>query len=122
MSQQTLPLDEEREVWSVSEIMEETRWALESAFNGIWVRGEVTSFRAVHSGHWYFSLKDDSAVLPVAMFRGDNRSVPFELEEGLEITACGNLTLYAPRLLRCGAFEARRRLPASRRWRARDPS
>jgi len=96
MNQQTLPLDEEREVWTVSEILEETRWALEHAFSGIWVRGEVTSFRAVHSGHWYFGLKDDNAVLPVAMFRGDNRSVPFELEEGLEVTACGNLTLYAP--------------------------
>jgi len=96
MSQQTLPLDEGREVWTVSEILEETRWALENAFSGIWVRGEVTSFRAVHSGHWYFGLKDENAVLPVAMFRGDNRSVPFKLEEGLEVTACGNLTLYAP--------------------------
>ncbi len=96
MSQQSLPLDEEREVWTVSEILDETRGALENAFSGIWVRGEVTGFRAVHSGHWYFGLKDDSAVLPVAMFRGDNRSVPFELEEGLEVTACGNLTLYAP--------------------------
>jgi len=95
MSQQTLPLDEEREVWTVSEILEETRWALENAFNGIWVRGEITGFRPVRSGHWYFSLKDDKAVLPVAMFRGDNRSVPFELEEGLEVTACGHLTLYA---------------------------
>ncbi len=95
MSQQTLPLDEEREVWTVSEILEETRWALENAFSGIWVRGEVTGFRDVRSGHWYFGLKDDSAVLPVAMFRGDNRSVPFELEEGLEVTACGTLTLYA---------------------------
>ena len=95
MNQQTLPLDEERQVWTVSEILEETRWALESAFNGIWVRGEVTGLRAVHSGHWYFGLKDDKAVLPVAMFRGDNRSVPFELKEGLEVTACGHLTLYA---------------------------
>lgn len=96
MSQPSLPRDEEREVWTVSEILDETRWALENAFSGIWVRGEVTGFRDVRSGHWYFGLKDDSAVLPVAMFRGDNRSVPFELEEGLEVTACGNLTLYAP--------------------------
>ncbi len=96
MSQQTLPLDEEREIWTVSEILEETRWALENAFNGIWVRGEVTSLRALRSGHWYFSLKDNDGVLPVAMFRGDNRSVPFELEEGLEVTARGHLTLYAP--------------------------
>ena len=36
MNQQTLPLDEERQVWPVSEILEETRWALESAFNGTW--------------------------------------------------------------------------------------
>lgn len=96
MSQQQLPLEGERQIWSVSEILEETRWALEKAFNGIWVRGEVTGLRALRSGHWYFGLKDDDAVLPVAMFRGDNRSVPFELEEGLEVTACGNLTLYAP--------------------------
>ena len=61
MSQQTLPLDDEREIWSVSEILDETRWALESAFNDIWVRGEVTS------GSFAPSLKKNiaRAYLPV---------------------------------------------------------
>jgi exodeoxyribonuclease VII large subunit len=96
MTQTSLPLDDAREVFTVSEILAETRWALESTFTGLWVRGEVTGLKALRSGHWYFGLKDENAVLPVAMFRGDNRRVPFDLEEGMEVTASGRLTIYEP--------------------------
>lgn len=94
------PMDSER-VWTVSELLAEVRGGLEATFPTVWVRGEISGLRRQASGHWYFNLKDDSAVLNVAMFRGDNIAVPFELEDGLEITAMGRLTLYE----RAGRFQ-----------------
>jgi len=96
MSQGSLPLDGEREIFTVSEILSETRWALENTFTGIWVRGEITGVSRARSGHWYFQLKDDQAVLPTAMFRSDAMHLPFELQDGIEVLACGRLSLYEP--------------------------
>lgn len=84
----------EREVWSVGEIVSDVRFALENTYPAVWVRGEISNLRRQASGHWYFNLKDETAVLGAAMFRGDNVAVPFDPEDGLEVTALGRLTLY----------------------------
>lgn len=81
-------------VWTVSEIVGATRELLEEIFPEVLVRGEVSNFRAPVSGHWYFALKDDAAVLSVAMFARENAAVPFEVEEGMELVAGGRLTVY----------------------------
>jgi len=81
-------------VWTVGEIVGATRDLLEEIFPDVLVRGEVSNFRAPVSGHWYFALKDDVAVLSVAMFARENTAVPFEVEEGMELVAGGRLTVY----------------------------
>ncbi|HEX2022678.1 MAG TPA: exodeoxyribonuclease VII large subunit, partial [Candidatus Thermoplasmatota archaeon] len=64
-----------------------------------WVRGEVSGFKRHASGHWYFSLKDDGAVLAAAMFRGANARVRFLPEEGMEVLARGRVSVYGDRSL-----------------------
>ena len=91
----------ERRVWSVSALVTAAREMLEEAWPFAWVRGEVTGFRVPASGHWYFDLKDEKAVLRTVMFRGANRSVPFRVENGLELIAGGNITIYKER----GSFQ-----------------
>jgi len=86
-----------RRVWSVGEIVGLSKEILEEAFNTVLVRGEVSSLHQHGSGHWYFKLKDEDAVLDVAMFRGANREVAFSIEDGLEVIAGGRLTIYPPR-------------------------
>ena len=102
-NQGTLPLTgaADRRVWSVSDLIEDVKWCLETTYSAVWVQGEVSNFRAQASGHWYFDLKDEHAVLPVAMFRSDNIGVPFRVEEGLEVTAFGRLSLF----VRAGRFQ-----------------
>ena len=92
----TLPFAEPpvRHVWSVAELVRDAGAVLEQAYPAVWVRGEVGNFRPAASGHWYFNLKDDGAVLPAAMFRSDNSSVPFEPEDGLEVVAFGRLAIF----------------------------
>ena len=44
-------------------------------FESVAVEGEISSSTKASSGHWYFSIKDEEAVLSCAMFRGKLYSV-----------------------------------------------
>ena len=48
-------------VISVSELTRQIRTNLESSFPRVFVRGEISNFKAHASGHFYFTLKDDGA-------------------------------------------------------------
>lgn len=58
------------------------------------VIGEVSNFR-LRPTHQYFSLKDDTAVLKMAMFKQAFSKVPFELKEGMRVIATGRVSVYA---------------------------
>lgn len=64
----------------------------------IWVRGELSGFKAHSSGHWYFSLKDANETLNAAMFRGANGRVRFTPQDGMEVLARGRLNVYGSKL------------------------
>jgi len=53
------------------------------------VRGEITNF--TDRTHWYFALKDDSAVLSCVMFAGAVRKTGFTPENGMEVVATGSV-------------------------------
>ncbi len=63
----------------------------------VWVAGELSNLFHAASGHVYFTLKDDDAQLRAALFRNAARRVPFELEEGQEVLAYGDASVYPAR-------------------------
>ena len=65
----------QRQVFSVSQLNRRTRQLLETHLPLIWVEGELSNFARPASGHWYFTLKDDSAQVRCAMFRNRNNLV-----------------------------------------------
>ena len=69
---------------SVSELNRAARDLLELEFPDVWVRGELSRFISHRSGHWYFTLKDDSAAISAVMFKGSNRHVSVTPRDGLE--------------------------------------
>jgi exodeoxyribonuclease VII large subunit len=79
--------------YTVLEVVEAARGAVERAFPPLWVEGEISNFKAYPSGHWYFSLKDPAAQLRCVMWRGDARRVPATPEDGLKVFARGELTV-----------------------------
>jgi exodeoxyribonuclease VII large subunit len=97
----TLPLPLDRapgeRPYTVAQVVEAARGALEGAFPALWVEGEISNFKAYPSGHWYFSLKDPSAQLRCVMWRTDARRVPAVPEDGLRVFARGELTIGAKR-------------------------
>ena len=87
----------ERRPVSVSELTTAIRGTLEKRFATVWVEGEISNFRAVSSGHWYFTLKDELAQLRSACYRSSNQRIRFRPEDGLQVRARGRLSVYEPK-------------------------
>ncbi|GGD97399.1 exodeoxyribonuclease 7 large subunit [Aureimonas endophytica] len=81
--------------YTVSELSGALKRTVESAFEHVRVRGEISGYRGPHSsGHAYFALKDDKARLEAVVWRTAMAKLPFKPEEGLEVIATGKLTTY----------------------------
>ncbi len=90
-------LPEAQRTLSVSQLNRQARVLLEGRFNIVWVRGELSNFRRPGSGHWYFTLKDDSAQVRCAMFVNRNRSAKIQPSDGQEVTVRGRVSLFESR-------------------------
>jgi exodeoxyribonuclease VII large subunit len=81
--------------YTVSEITAEIRAVLEGHFAGpVAVQGEVSNYKRHTSGHLYFSLKDEDAVLRCVCFRGAADALLFEPSDGMSVVAYGEVTVY----------------------------
>jgi exodeoxyribonuclease VII large subunit len=82
---------------SVATLTQTTKDVLEGAFLPLWVRGEISDFKAHRNGHWYFCLRDASAQIRCVVWARDQRRIPAPPDEGMQVAALGQLTLYAAR-------------------------
>jgi len=82
---------------AVSTLTETARDVLEGAFIPLWVRGEVTDFKAHRNGHWYFCLRDRTAQIRCVVWKRDQRGIPAAPDEGMQVAAFGRITVYAAR-------------------------
>ena len=60
----------------------------------ITVRGEVSNCKYHSSGHIYFTLKDRGGAISCVMFSGQRERLTFRLQDGQEIDASGQITVY----------------------------
>ncbi len=84
-------------ILSVSDVNRAIKNSLENGFKLIWLKGEISNFKAHSSGHHYFSLKDSKAQINAVMFRGFNQGLKFKPHDGLEVIVRGKITVYEPR-------------------------
>lgn len=84
-------------VLSVGELNAQIKALLETTFCRVSVRGEVANLTYHTSGHIYFTLKDSSSSIRAVLFKGNARFLKFRLEEGMDLTIHGALSLYLPR-------------------------
>ena len=87
----------ERRPLSVTELTMQVRGTLEARFSSVWVEGEISNFKIAQSGHWYFTIKDESAQLHAKCFRGVNGRIRFRPSDGLQVRVRGRLSVYEPR-------------------------
>lgn len=89
--------NEDVKVLTVSDLNSLIKGSLESQFPFLWLRGELSNFKAHSSGHLYFSLKDKTSQVSAVMFRGYTRQLLFQPKDGLEVLIRGRVSVYEPR-------------------------
>lgn len=82
---------------TVSEFSRSIKLVVEDAFGYLRIKGEITGFKKAASGHVYFNLKDEGAVLSAVCFRNAAQLVNFEIADGLQVTASGKITTFEGR-------------------------
>ena len=81
--------------FTVSELSFALKREIETAFPRVRVRGEISQPSFPRSGHCYFRLKDENAVIDGVCWKGTIPRLGIRIEEGLEVIATGRLTTYA---------------------------
>jgi len=84
-------------IYTVSQVNLLIKEILENNLPGwLAITGEITDFKHHHSGHCYFSLKDENSTLPCVMWRSNFAKVKFKPENGLAIITEGYIDVYSP--------------------------
>src|SRR3979411_20934 len=81
--------------FTVSELSFALKREIETAFPRVRVRGEISQPSFPRSGHCYFRLKDENAVLDGVCGKTTIPRLGLKIEEGMEVIATGKLTTYA---------------------------
>ena len=81
--------------YSVSELSASLKRTVEDAFPFVRVRGEVSKVTFQSSGHVYFDLKDEKAVLNAVCWRGTAQRLKVKPQQGLEVVCTGRISTYA---------------------------
>jgi len=90
-----------RQIYTVSKLTRDIKSLLEETFPFIWITGEISNYSMPRSGHSYFTLKDNNAVISCVMFKNQQLRLKFDLENGIKIFGLARVGLYEPR----GAYQ-----------------
>ncbi|MBV1903065.1 MAG: exodeoxyribonuclease VII large subunit [Marinosulfonomonas sp.] len=80
--------------FTVSEISGAVKKVIEGEFSHVRVRGEIGRVSRPGSGHLYFDLKDERAVIAAVSWKGQAARLAVRPEEGMEVIATGRMTTF----------------------------
>jgi exodeoxyribonuclease VII large subunit len=88
---------EQPPVISVSQLSSLLKDVVELAFPCVYVAGEISNCTQAASGHYYLTLKDESAQIRAVIWRGTAQRLRFRVEDGLQAIAVGPIEVYGAR-------------------------
>ena len=90
---------DKRPVFTVSDVNQYIKALLNSDENlkYIYIRGEISNFKMASNGHFYFSLKDEKAMISAMMFSSYASKNAFNPENGQEVVVFGSIDAYPGR-------------------------
>ena len=86
-----------KEPFTVTEISVILKQLIERSFQLVKIKGEISGVKKASSGHIYFSLKDNRAVINAVCWRGTSLKLPVQIEDGLEVICFGEISSYPMR-------------------------
>jgi exodeoxyribonuclease VII large subunit len=87
----------QRRTFTVTQLSERIRSAVEPPFADVWVEGEISNVTLAGSGHWYFSLKDAHSQLRAVVWKTSARLLRVKPKDGAKVLARGAVRVYAPK-------------------------
>lgn len=87
----------ENKTLSVTQLLRRIKNVVEIEVGEVWVEGEVSNLKKQASGHWYFTLKDESAQIQCAMFGARKRSGNECLNDGAKVRVFAETSIYEAR-------------------------
>ena len=90
-------ISDEPKIFSVSEINRLVKKVLTDSFDSVWIKGEISNFTNATSGHWYFTIKDNTSQARCTMFRGKNNFVNWDVKDGDLVEIHCDIGLYEAR-------------------------
>lgn len=91
-----MPWGDAQQPITITELTLGIQATLQEEFRLVWVAGQISGLARPRSGHLYFSLKDAGAVIKAVAWRTIAGKLPFEVEDGLEVIARGDIDVYPP--------------------------
>ncbi len=82
-------------IYSLADLSNAVKRTVESSFEFIKVRGEISKPAFPNSGHVYFSLKDINITLASVIWKGQLNRINIQPEEGMDVICTGKLTTFA---------------------------
>ncbi|MCK4999853.1 MAG: exodeoxyribonuclease VII large subunit, partial [Anaerohalosphaera sp.] len=87
----------QKKIYSVTQISALIKSVLEGGLpSRMIITGQISGFKQHSSGHCYFSLKDEGAILPCVMWKSKANNMKFSPEDGMAVLATGHIDLYEP--------------------------
>lgn len=83
---------DENKIFSVCEISGIIKEMLEGVLANVRIEGEISNLKTAASGHIYFDLKDEEALISAVLFRGNARGI--KLKEGDKVCVKGDISCY----------------------------
>ena len=83
-------------IYTVSQVNQYIKALLDKdrALTALYVRGEISNYKAYPSGHHYFSLKDGEGAIRCVMFKREAMSLRFRPENGMKVIAFGRVAVF----------------------------
>jgi exodeoxyribonuclease VII large subunit len=94
MEQYALSFIPERRIYSLRELSDGIRSALDRSFGNIWVSGEISGTKLVPSGHCYFTLKDSDAQIKCVCWKLAYWRLKFKPKDGVQVLVRGRVDIY----------------------------
>ena len=60
----------------------------------VFIKGEISNFKAHTTGHFYFSIKDDNSKINAIMFKTKASKLNFMPKEGMKVLVTGSIRIY----------------------------
>ena len=85
-----------KEIFSVSQVNKYVKIIMDNDpfLNNISITGEITNFKAHYTGHFYFTLKDDTSTIKCVMFKSNASFVDFKPEDGMKVVVSGQVNVF----------------------------